>query len=286
MNKNRRWLFLLLAAGLIALGAGGGTFATFNAQTTNPGNSFATGSLYLSDQANSGTACFSFTGSNNQNTGSNSGCGTVIDVTGEQPGSTPDTTDATGTVTLSNVGTLAGTLTTDVSSCVDHVPTETTTGNVTATSNTISGIASMTGITVGMTVTDGTHPSYLTNAYVTSVGSSSVTISSAASGTATGDSLTFQSSSTGSLCSALDAFVAVGTVCYYGNCPTGDTGSSSDASLSGLTGNIFSTPLALSAGASKTVTIGLYLVSNGSGTENNLMDLSSTFDMTFTLTQS
>jgi predicted ribosomally synthesized peptide with SipW-like signal peptide len=286
VNKNRRWLFLLLAAGLIALGAGGGTFATFNAQTANQGNSFATGTLYLSDTV-SGTACFSFTGSNNQNTTSPTGCGTVIDVSGQKPGSSPNSNPATGTVTLKNIGTLAGDLTASSSACTDTPLSATTTANLTSGSKSIT-VTSATGILVGMQVVDNTTAANLpTPEYVTSVSGTTVTLTSNAAATATGDSLSFTSTSTGSLCSALDVFITDGTTCYYGLCPTGEGGGSAEtlANLSGAT--IFSPALSLPSGSSTALTVGLYLPDGGSnGADNNLMALESTFDLTFTLTQS
>ena len=57
-KKTKRYLMLLVAVGLIAVAAGGsGTFATFNAEVTNSGNTFASGTLFLHDTPNSGTVC-------------------------------------------------------------------------------------------------------------------------------------------------------------------------------------------------------------------------------------
>ena len=56
----KRYLMLLAVVGLVAIAAGGsGTFASFNAQVTNPGNTFASGTLFLHDQPNGGTWCTS-----------------------------------------------------------------------------------------------------------------------------------------------------------------------------------------------------------------------------------
>jgi predicted ribosomally synthesized peptide with SipW-like signal peptide len=57
-KKTKRYLMLLVAVGLIAVAAGGsGTFATFNAEVTNTGNTFASGTLFLHDTPNGGTVC-------------------------------------------------------------------------------------------------------------------------------------------------------------------------------------------------------------------------------------
>ena len=80
--KRRRIWYGLLGVGLLALATGGGTFASFSAETDNPNNTFATGSLLLSNQVQSGTVCFSYNGSSNVN----SSCDVVINSTGHKPG--------------------------------------------------------------------------------------------------------------------------------------------------------------------------------------------------------
>ena len=56
MSKKRfkQYLMLLTVVGLVAVAAGGGsgTFASFTAETTNAGNTFATGTLVLSNTVN------------------------------------------------------------------------------------------------------------------------------------------------------------------------------------------------------------------------------------------
>lgn len=62
----KQYLMLLLAVGVIAVSlSGGGTFASFNAETANPGNTFATGTLYLHDSVNGQTECTSESAPNN-----------------------------------------------------------------------------------------------------------------------------------------------------------------------------------------------------------------------------
>jgi predicted ribosomally synthesized peptide with SipW-like signal peptide len=64
--KSKTYLKFLVAAGVLAVvGGGAGTFATFNAETKNAGNTFATGTLLLSDSVHNGTACYSDSGSAN-----------------------------------------------------------------------------------------------------------------------------------------------------------------------------------------------------------------------------
>lgn len=67
-KRVKQYLMLLTAIGLIAIASGGsGTFASFTAEVANPGNTFATGTLYLHDTANNGTECTSESAPSNTN---------------------------------------------------------------------------------------------------------------------------------------------------------------------------------------------------------------------------
>jgi predicted ribosomally synthesized peptide with SipW-like signal peptide len=99
---SKTYLKVLLAVGVLAVIAGGaGTFASFTAQTENAGNTFATGTLQLSNSANSGTACLSYNGSSN----TNAACSAIVTVA-TSPGAAPGSAIATGTVSVTNTGTL------------------------------------------------------------------------------------------------------------------------------------------------------------------------------------
>jgi predicted ribosomally synthesized peptide with SipW-like signal peptide len=102
-TKTKRYLMLLAAVGLIAAGLGGtGTFASFNAEVTNGGNTFQTGSITLTDQVNAGSVCYSSAGANNVNS---TGCDAVFSTQPWQPGDSPTSEN----LTLSNTGTLSPT---------------------------------------------------------------------------------------------------------------------------------------------------------------------------------
>jgi len=107
-------LTLGVVAGIGAL-AGAGTFATFTAQTTNPGNTFANGTLVLSNTVNTGQACLS-TGAVGVSTDSNdnAGCDVAFDLSVQKPGDS-DTED----LTLQNVGSLAATVLNTFGACTD-----------------------------------------------------------------------------------------------------------------------------------------------------------------------
>jgi predicted ribosomally synthesized peptide with SipW-like signal peptide len=117
-TKTKRYLMLLAAIGLIAAGLGGtGTFASFTAETTNPGNTFATGTLLLSNTVGAGSACHSETNASNAAT-----CDAVFNV----PNSGTSNTES-NTVTVENTGTLtSGALTLAGSTCVPSTVTDLT----------------------------------------------------------------------------------------------------------------------------------------------------------------
>jgi len=73
-QKTKRYLMLIAAVGVLAVAAGGaGTFASFNAETANNGNYFATGTLFLHTTKSGGTTCKSEINANNANITAN-GC--------------------------------------------------------------------------------------------------------------------------------------------------------------------------------------------------------------------
>jgi len=78
MSKKRmkQYLMLLCVIGLVSVAAGSGTFASFSAQTTNPNNTFAAGTLYLHDTPNGGTTCTSESATTGPNFNVNPGDGT------------------------------------------------------------------------------------------------------------------------------------------------------------------------------------------------------------------
>lgn len=103
-TKTKRYLVLLAAVGLVAAALGGtGTFASFNAEVTNAGNTFQTGAIVLSNKVDAASACFSSTG-----TGNVYNCGAVFLFTDWQP---DGGTEPVKQLTLENTGSLPATLT-------------------------------------------------------------------------------------------------------------------------------------------------------------------------------
>ena len=107
---------VLLSMGVVAgIGvlAGAGTFATFTAQTTNPNNIFADGTLVLSNTVNSGSACLS-TGGGNTDTNANGSCSVAFNLSVQKPGDSD-----TENLTLKNVGSLAASVLSTFGTCTD-----------------------------------------------------------------------------------------------------------------------------------------------------------------------
>ena len=100
MSKKRmkQYLMLLCVVGIVSIASGSGTFASFNAETTNAGNTFATGAITLGNQVNSGTVCYSSGGAQN----ANAGCNAIWNVGSWAPGQAADTEK----LTLNNTGNL------------------------------------------------------------------------------------------------------------------------------------------------------------------------------------
>jgi len=109
LSRSRKLLLLLLVIG--AVGAiGVGTFASFNATTSNGGNTFQTGTIFLSNTVNTGSACFSYGtlsgGTTITNGNSNPNCQAFVNVTNAKPG------DPAGSavIRLADTGSLDGNL--------------------------------------------------------------------------------------------------------------------------------------------------------------------------------
>lgn len=99
MNRTKKIALSMAVIALLAAFIGSGTFASFNASTTNASNSFSSGSLVLSNTANSGKACLS-TGGGSTDTNANEGCDAIVNLADlNKPGQTNS-----GTLVLKNVG--------------------------------------------------------------------------------------------------------------------------------------------------------------------------------------
>lgn len=105
MKRSKKVLLSMGVLTVVGALAGAGTFASFNAQTTNPGNVFATGTLVLSDKVDTGAVCYSTAGgvsSGNTNVNSNETlCDKSFNMTVAKPGDS-----FTSRLTIKNEGTI------------------------------------------------------------------------------------------------------------------------------------------------------------------------------------
>jgi predicted ribosomally synthesized peptide with SipW-like signal peptide len=192
------------------VGGSTGTFASFNAQVTNPGNTFATGTLFLHDTAGSpATTCTSESAPGNNNDGSainEDACATIFTPSNQ----TGRAQQPTYQLTLANAGTLPAT---DVkfyaSTCVPSsvgqpngtVGTGSATTNVNLSSPTT--IAMPTGSQVSFGSATGTK---YTTSGATALGAGSITLTTTPSGVTNGQTVyyfpAFQAAN-GNLCHTL-----------------------------------------------------------------------------------
>jgi hypothetical protein len=100
MNRRRNIVLTGTAALAATAAIGIGTFATFNAETDNPGSVFGHGTLVLSNTKQGGSACLSTAGGST-NTNVNTNCDQLINATLKKPGD-----PATVNLTLKNVGSI------------------------------------------------------------------------------------------------------------------------------------------------------------------------------------
>jgi hypothetical protein len=102
-SLKKKVLMSIGTLGVAAAVASGGAFATFNAQTTNPGNTFATGTLVMSNTVNAGTACLSTAGGTTD-TNANAACAAAFNLSVKKPGDS-----GTANITIKNEGSLDAT---------------------------------------------------------------------------------------------------------------------------------------------------------------------------------
>lgn len=116
MDRTKKVLITLLAIGALAT-LGVGTFASFNATTTNGANTFQTGTIFLQNTASggagTGTACYSYgtLSSGAFTNGNSNGCDVIVNAT-NAANQKPITGNAPGTsvIKLVNTGSLNGKL--------------------------------------------------------------------------------------------------------------------------------------------------------------------------------
>jgi hypothetical protein len=100
--RTKKALLLLMAVGAAAYFGLGGTFANFQAETSNNGGSISSGTLTLNNQVNTSGACFSYSAASADNI--NAGCDAPFAITNVAPGTF--TSAQVAKITLTNSGSI------------------------------------------------------------------------------------------------------------------------------------------------------------------------------------
>lgn len=103
-STSKAILVLMLLVGVVAYFGGAGTFAGFTAETSNPNDALAAGTLTLQNQVNSNGACNSQAGASNNNINAN--CNVALSFGTSTPGQEPGVYVGTATIKLTNSGSL------------------------------------------------------------------------------------------------------------------------------------------------------------------------------------
>lgn len=101
-GKLKAVLVLCMLVGAVSSFGGLGSFASFSAETTNPGSGIASGTLTMSNTVNGGTACLSYGAGSANNV--NPACSTMITLTNAAPG--VPSASQTAIVTVKNTGSI------------------------------------------------------------------------------------------------------------------------------------------------------------------------------------
>ncbi|MCW2975673.1 MAG: hypothetical protein JWM06_954 [Actinomycetia bacterium] len=300
--KTKRYLVMLSAIGLIAVGLGSaGTFATFNAETTNNGNYFATGTLLLHNNGGTNTCTSEAAATTNLNNATTNNC----DVLFNYPIS--DTAPHYAQLTLTNAGTLNATnITWSAPGGCATADANVNATLTTALSGTVTALAftPLVGATISnggsVTVTYGTNTQTFTASAAAALNSTSVTVSGSQTanfaypvGSAVHATTSGPAFATANLCPNLQVVImetnAAGTTnlkCVYGTpnvsdpttCDfdglhtlvtpsTGNNVPNSLTALNVLTGGVNTT--SLDAGKSRYFKIGVQLASTADNTFQN-----------------
>ena len=115
MSLFRKILMTLMVISGIGSTISAGTFASYNASTTNQTSTFATGSLVLGRQVNAATMCMSVGAGTNTDTNANAGCSSMFSNLVAKLGDAATTVD----LTIKNDGSLPGVLSYASSVCAN-----------------------------------------------------------------------------------------------------------------------------------------------------------------------
>lgn len=223
--KMKRWLGFALVLGVLIYSGSAGTFSSFNAETDNPGNNLASGTLVLGNTPSGGGTCWSYSsGSGGNNLNSN--CAVLLNSPNIEPGSwtTSGSNPQETSLTIQNAGSLPASLfylrTPTSSACADPQTTSYSNGGLAGSSltfNPTTGAPLCAAVIMFIQETSGSNnycwygPSNSsgycetpvlspTSASTSCPASGTITVSSLSGPINSGDSLTVSSSPPGTTC--------------------------------------------------------------------------------------
>ncbi len=162
MNGLKQVLLGLMLLGAVTYFGGGGTWASFSAETANAGQSIASGTLTMSDQVNTNTACLSANGTPNNNV--NPACQASLALTNVAPG----VFGGTAQITIQNTGSIDASKLFFWASSVNATLNAALTSGVAATTLTVTPLEGTITTGDSIVVSYGTH----TQTFVASGGTS------------------------------------------------------------------------------------------------------------------
>ena len=140
MTALKQFLLGLMLLGAVTYFGGGGTWASFSAETANSGTSVASGTLTLSDTVNNTTACLSANGTTLNNV--NAACNAALTLTNVAPGVFGGTAQITlrntGSIDASKLSFFASSVNATLNAAITSTVTPTTTLTVTPLEGTIT----------------------------------------------------------------------------------------------------------------------------------------------------
>jgi predicted ribosomally synthesized peptide with SipW-like signal peptide len=313
-KRTKQYLLLLMVIGLVSIAAGGsGTFASFNAETTNAGNYFATGTLFLHNTHGS-TTCTSESHSGNINPGTD--CDTLFTLPIIVPGQTYTAhlvLQNAGTIDASDIKMFSGGCTqgngTTIHALLNGAVTSGASNGGSLTVFPLAGHVA-NGDTIVVSSPDGQHKQTFTASAVGNAGDTSVSVNTVnwnysypdqSDVNDTSSTVTPPSFATANLCSALKIAVeetnslsatqrcSYGTTLAAASCTLGSSGSLAGLPTSGSPATLSLTPnlgtnsaQLLSAGQSREFNIKVLAPAS---MDNTYQDRSATFDLTWHIDQ-
>lgn len=158
LHDLKKLLLGLMLFGAVTYFGGGGTFASFSAETSNAGQSIASGTLTMSDTVNAGTACLSSNAASTNNV--NPACNAALALTNVAPG----VFGGTALITIQNTGSLDASKLFFFASSVNATLNGALTSGVAATTLTVTPLEGNVTTGDSIVLSYGTH----TQTYVAS----------------------------------------------------------------------------------------------------------------------